>query len=95
MNDFNTDTSKEAFQDEKVNLLGVDIDTSGVKLLISKLNELDSIKSACDGGMYHEDKTISQVHVETTLTEDELDNWLYSKASYPREIEVYGTFERQ
>ena len=88
------DTSKEVFADEKVHLLGVDVDTTGKGLLISKLKKLKSTINVSDGGMYFEDRTISQVHVDTTMNEDALDEWLYN-VSFPRgDFDIHGTFER-
>lgn len=87
------DTAQEVFDDLKVNSLGIDVSTDGVKLLISKLINLKSVQDVIDGGMYHMDKTISQVLVETTMTENELDDWVYN-VSFPREVEIFGTFEK-
>lgn len=86
------DTAKEVFKKDKINSLGIDVATNGIKLLISKLINIKSVKAVSDGGMYHMDKTISQVHIETTMTEDQLDDWIYN-VSFPREVDIHGIFE--
>jgi len=66
-----------------VNSLGIDCETKGKALIIRRLNALKSVLSASDGGVYHQDANYSQIHVETTMTEDELDHWLWSsKANF-------------
>ena len=59
--------------------LGLDIETHDVKKVLRALLRLKSTVSAVDGGMYHEDAGYSQVHVETSKTEDEMDKWLYDR----------------
>lgn len=88
------DTAREVFEKKKVNSLGIDVATHGVRLLISKLLNVKSVKAVSAGGVYHMDNSISQVLVETTMTEDELDDWLYN-ASFPREVDIMGTFENK
>ena len=87
------DTAREAFIEVPVNSLGIDVSTDGKGLLISKLKKLTSTVSVMDGGQYREDRTISQIIIDTEMTESELDDWCYN-VSLPREIEIYGTFER-
>ena len=62
------------------NNLIIDVTTKDKNQLIRRLNRLVSTTEAHDGGMYHQDVLLSQVHVETTKTEDEIDSWLYNFA---------------
>jgi hypothetical protein len=89
------DTSKEVFEDQKVYSLGIDVDTSGKGLLISKLVRLKSTKEIMDGGPYWEDKTICQVWIKTTMNEDELDEWLYSASFVRNDFDIHGVFEKE
>ena len=89
------DTSKEVFEDQKVYSLGIDVDTTGKGLIISKLRKLKSTIDICDGGVYHEDKTICQVWIKTTMNEDALDEWLYATNFVRNDFDIYGVFEKQ
>lgn len=82
----------EVFEDPKVNSFGIDVETGGKGMLISKLKKLKSTISVSDGGVYWMDKSYSQVWIETELTESELDDWIYN-VSFPRWIEIVGIFE--
>lgn len=75
-----------------INSLGIDVDTTGKGLLISKLKKLKSTVDCYDGGMYWMDKSYSQVLIQTTLTEDQLDDLLYNM-SFPRCFDIVGCFE--
>jgi len=61
-----------------VNFLIIDVETHSASFLILRLRKLKSTVEVLDGGMYHQDKSYSQVHVASEKTEDEMDNWLYS-----------------
>ena len=69
----------------------IDCQTAGKKNLMRRLNALKSIKSATDGGAYRQDLTLSQVHVTTTWTEEELESWLYTTKG----IDYLGVVERE
>lgn len=71
--------------------LGIDVETRDVNRLISRLAKLKSTIIIENGGAYHADKSYSQVHITTTMTEDELDDWLYRTK---HDCEYVGTFER-
>ena len=73
-----------------INNLGVDCYTRGKNALISRLKKLKTTVSVEDGGCYHMDENYSQVHVDTFLTESELDDWLYKN-----NLGYCGTFERK
>jgi hypothetical protein len=61
--------------------LGIDVSTDDQSLLIVELSEQPEVYSVRDGGVYREDVTYSQVIIETSWTEDELDDWLYTSTS--------------
>lgn len=60
-----------------MNKLGIDCYTKGKARLMRRLNSLVSTHSVTDGGAYREDLNLSQIHLETAWTEEELDKWLY------------------
>ena len=62
---------------EKIHHLGVDVATCDKKKLMRRLARLKSTLQVTDGGEYREDRSYSQVHIETHFTEEELDKWLY------------------
>ncbi len=74
-----------------MNTLGIDVLTKDKANLIHRLAALKTTESVCDGGMYHEDRSYSQVHLETTWDEDQLDLWLYKTKG----IEYVGVFSRE
>lgn len=74
-----------------INSLGIDCETKGKALIICRLSALKSTFCVVDGGVYHEDASCSQIHLETAMTEDELEHWLWSsKANFA----YLGTFTR-
>ena len=70
---------------------GIDVQTTLKRHLIASLKRLKSTISVTDAGVYREDHAYSQVHIETTWTEQELDNWLWATKG----IEAVGTFSRE
>ena len=94
LNEFHTDGVDEVDDtDDGVNKLGIDVATADKAIIMTKLKRLTSTKSVTDGGEYREDREISQIHIDSILTEDDLDDWLY-KALFPRQVEIHGVFER-
>lgn len=71
--------------------LGIDVATKDKSKLIVRLARLKTTTSVVDGGQYSQDRNLSQVHIDTTWTEAELDDWLYSTKG----IEYVGTFSRE
>ena len=55
----------------------IDCQTKGKGALIRRLKRLKSTVTVSDGGVYHEDTTLSQIHLESTSTESDIDNWLW------------------
>lgn len=74
-----------------MNKLGIDVRTKDKARLMARLRGLVSTVSVQDGGTYHEDPSYSQVWLDTSKTEGELDAWLYGTKG----IEYVGTFERK
>lgn len=56
----------------------IDVATHDKNRILRRLINLKSVEIAIDGGMYHQDKLYSQIHILTSMTDHELDNWLYS-----------------
>lgn len=54
----------------------IDCTTKGKKQIIRRLRALKSTISADDGGEYWQERTLSQVWLETTKTADEVEDWL-------------------
>ena len=63
--------------DSITNHLGIDVYSRDQKRLISCLKKLKTTISASYNGHYVVDATYGQILVTTTLTEGELDDWLY------------------
>jgi hypothetical protein len=55
----------------------IDTYTKGKGALISKLKKLKTTVSCEDGGEYYQDRSLSQIHIETSWKEDELNEWLW------------------
>lgn len=73
-----------------MNRLGIDVRTKDANKLASRLRRLKSTISVEYGGAYWEDLSYSQVHLTTTWSEVELDDWLYRTKHGCRYV---GTFE--
>lgn len=71
--------------------LGIDVRTKDAAELVKRLLALPETISAASGGMYHEDTGYTQVWLDTTLTEDQIDLWLYSQNG----IDYVGVFGRE
>lgn len=78
---------------DTINFLGIDVATRDKDLIIARLNRLKSTTQCEDGGMYHFDQSLSQIHIQTTMNECELDDWLY-RIKFSRSVDIMGTFER-
>lgn len=74
-----------------MNRLGIDCDTPNKGALMRRLARLKSVESATDGGEYREDRSYSQIHVTTTMTESELEDWLYKYSP----IDYVGVFKME
>lgn len=70
--------------------LGIDVLTDDQSKLIVELAEQPEVLSIRDGGVYKEDANYSQVHVETTWSQEGLEDWLFENSN----AEYIGTFQR-
>lgn len=59
------------------NTLLIDCHTRSARTIVGKLRKLKTTKACNFGGVYHEDKSLCQVLVNTSKTEAELEAWLY------------------
>ena len=71
-----------------LNTLGIDVRTRDAKELVARLKALSTTVSARMGGQYREDPAYCQVLVTTSLTEQQLDDWLYAGVG----IDYVGVF---
>lgn len=69
----------------------IDVATKDKKKLMRRLRALKSTMSCEDGGEYHEERYYSQVHLETALTEQNVDDWLYKTKGF----DYVGVTERK
>ena len=74
------------------NILGIDVETHTAKRLCARLRRLKSTFSISIAGTYPECRDYCQLHIITTLTEDQLDHWLW-KTNHG--AEYVGVFTRQ
>ena len=72
--------------------LGIDVDTRCKAEFIRRLNSLKTTEEVEDGGVYHTDKSYSQVHVVTSWTEDVLEDWLW-KTKFSKDFDYVGVFK--
>ena len=78
-------------EESQFNHLGIDVKSVDANRLIRRLKRLKTTVSVADGGAYHADRNYSQVHLETSWTESELDKWLYG---VNHGADYQGTFDR-
>jgi hypothetical protein len=62
----------------EIHELGIDVDTCDAKKLKGRLKKLKSTISIEGPFEYLQDSSYAQLRIATTLTESELDNWLYT-----------------
>ena len=74
-----------------MNKLGIDAPTKGVKQLVRRLKQLKTTDFATDGGAYREDMSISQVLLDSSWSEKELEDWLYRTKG----VDYIGVFVRR
>jgi hypothetical protein len=75
-------TSKPA--EPAVNYLGIDVETRGAGFLVSRLKRLKTTIAIENTGKYSECREWSKVFIDTVMTEDQLDNWLYETRWSPK-----------
>ena len=59
------------------NLLGVDAYTRTARTLYTHLRRLKSTVAIAEPDPYREDPSLCQIRINTTMTEAELDHWLW------------------
>lgn len=77
-----------------MNYLGIDVESRAAGLLMSKLRRESATMNIRNMGKYTEDLSWTMIYVDTTMTEEELDTWLYS-CSYPDGGVEANVFTRQ
>lgn len=70
-----------------MNNIGIDCATKDVNNLMRRLSRLKNVESVETLGMYHQDTTYTKLSVITSMTEDEVENWLYKN-----NFDYVGTF---
>lgn len=73
-----------------MNHIGIDVSTRSVNYLLRRLNKLKAVQTAVNGGVYHQDESYSQIHMITSMTEDQVCDWLYF--TNLEDHEYLGTF---
>lgn len=56
----------------------IDVQTCDAKATFRRLEKLKSTEYIRDNGMYCHCNECSQIYIETTMTEEELDHWLWA-----------------
>jgi hypothetical protein len=74
---------------DDMNNLGIDIATRDVNRMVKRLDALKTTACVEGNGRYQQDPNISQVLINTSWSEDELDDWLY-KVNH--KCDYYGVF---
>jgi len=71
-----------------MNTIGIDCMSLGVNKLIRRLEKLKKVFTVTNCGKYRQDESYSQLRIETLMTEDDVDTWLYRFSP----IDYVGTF---
>ena len=67
---------------------GIDVTTNDAQRLIVRLSRLKSTINVEHGGVYHQEPGYCQVHLTTTWTHSDLDDWLYGTSG----IDYVGSY---
>jgi hypothetical protein len=78
-----------------MNRLGIDVETAAAEHLTRFLNSCGISAQVNSVERYAQDRDYTFIHVDTALTEAELDNLLYEKFSCPNGATYVGVFERE
>lgn len=71
--------------------LGIDVETRCASALVRRLGQLKTTFNISNAGAYREDPSYTQVWVDTRMTEDELEDWLYRAKG----IDYVGVWQRR
>ena len=74
------------------NMLGIEVDTLTAKRLYARLRRLKSTVAISIADPFQECREYCQLHIDTTMTEDQLDHWLW-KTNHG--ADYVGVFTRQ
>ena len=74
---------------ELLRRIGIDVRTRDAEVLARRLRQLASTHYAEPAGVYQQDPAWQQVHLTTTMTLEDLDDWLWKRSN----VEYAGTFE--
>ena len=72
-----------------VHKLGIDAPVKGHLTLLNRLRRLKSTQRCTYVGPYTDEPSTCQIHIYTTMTENELDQWLYKTKG----IDYIGVFK--
>lgn len=75
---------------ETINKFIIDVETFDIKRIIRRLKRLKSTIEVTNGGQYVLEPDSSQIWIDTLLTEDQLDHWLWKTG-----MEYIGVIERK
>lgn len=75
---------------KRMNHIGIDVFTRSKSKLLARLRTLPTTIAVHDGGEYREDRNYSQIHLTTTESESEVEDWLYRTNQ-----DYVGTFARE
>lgn len=71
--------------------LGIDVETRCVANLKKRLGDLKTTFALHNAGAYREDPAYTQIWVDTRMTEEQLEEWLYRAKG----IDYVGVWERR
>lgn len=70
--------------------LGIDVYTKDKAYILRRLRRLVSTDNAVDGGVYRADPVHSQIHMTTTKSLTDVEDWFYNTPH----VECAGVFNR-
>lgn len=74
-----------------IHRLGIDVETRCVSNLMRRLGDLKTTFALYNAGAYRENPGYTQVWVDTRMTEDEMEDWLYRAKG----IDYVGVWQRR
>ena len=77
-----------------MNAFIIDHETHNVNKTIRVLGKRKDVKACQFSGVYHQDNSYCQVYVETEMTEDVLDHWLWKTKSVGDYVGIVPTENR-
>lgn len=74
-----------------IHRLGIDVETHSASTLVRRLGQLKTTFNISNAGAYREDPGYTQGWVDTRMTEDEMEDWLYRAKG----IDYVGVWQRR